>query len=113
MEFSIVLIYDALCRMGFKADRTGFFYLSYSVYLCILYPETSTFSREWLYPKVERHYRTQLQNVCQQVDREISRAWRNGKRKMEEIAEHPLERCPNDMEIIRYLYQFVVKTYGL
>lgn len=113
MELSIVLIYDALYRMGFKANSTGFFYLSYSVYLCILYPETRIFSREWLYSKVERHYRTQLQNIRQQVDREISRAWRNGKKKMEEIAERPLERCPNDVEIIRYLYQFLVKTYGL
>ena len=113
MELSIALIYDALYRMGFKADRTGFFYLSYSVYLCLLSPEAGMFSREWLYPKVGRHYRTQLPNIRQQVDRQISRAWRNGKKKMEEIAERPLEKCPNDMEIIRYLYQFMVKTYGL
>ena len=113
MELSIVLIYDALYRMGFKADSTGFFYLSYSVYLCILYPETRIFSREWLYPKVGRHYRTHLPNICRQVEEAIFRAWCGGKQNMEEIAGRPLKRCPNDMEIIRYLYQFVTKTYGL
>ena len=113
MRISIVLIYGALYRMGFKADCTGFFYLSYSVYLCLLYSGIRVFSREWLYPKVGWHYRTHTENICRQVDDAIFQAWSRGKREMEKIAGCPLEKCPNDMEIVGYLYQFVVKTYAL
>ena len=113
VRISIVLIYDALYRMGFKADCTGIFYLSYSVYLSVLYPGIRAFSRAWVYPKVGWQYHTHEENICRQVDDAIFQAWSRGKREMEEIAGHPLEKCPNDMEIVWYLYQFVVKTYAL
>ena len=38
MSIPIVNIYDALYQMGFKGDNTGFFYLSYAVYLCLNSP---------------------------------------------------------------------------
>lgn len=112
MRISIVLIYDALYRMGFKAECTGFFYLSYSVYLCLLYPGIGAFAREWIYPKAGWHYHTNVENICRQVDDAIFQAWSNSRREMEEIAGCPLEKCPNDMEIVGYLHRFVVKTYA-
>ena len=40
-EALIVLIYDALYRLGFKANHTGFFYLTYAVLLCVRRAKTT------------------------------------------------------------------------
>ena len=111
MRLSITLIYDALYRMGFKANCTGFFYLSYSLYLCFCCPEPKTLSTGWIYPKVSQHYQTRLQNIRPQIEAAISRAWQKDDKKIAEITGRSLEKCPSDIEIIWYLYEFIAAQY--
>lgn len=113
LKLSITLIYDALYRMGFKANSTGFFYLSYSVYLCVCYPDDKMFSREWLYQKVGLRYHTHLRDIHQQVETIIIRAWKKDNKKIAKMAGQELEKRPSDMEIIWYLYQFVMAQYTM
>lgn len=111
MEFSIVLIYDALYRMGFKGDRSGFFYLSYTVYLCITRSASTSLTTDWLYQAVAGHYHTTTETVQQRIEKSIARAWRTHPRQVESIAGHPLERCPRDTEVIRYVYRYLMDKY--
>lgn len=113
LNINVALVYDALYRMGFKADRTGFFYLSYSVYCCLCFPAFRPVTTAWLYPEVAKHYRVPLQRVQEDVSTAIRRAWRNNREKIEYIAGFPMENCPVDTEIICYLYSYIVAQQSL
>ena len=111
MESSIVLIYDALYRMGFKANCTGFFYLSYSVYLCICRPGPVIIDTGWLYQKVSRHYGTPLATIQERVRTAVTTAWRTHRQQMEEIAGCPLKKQPRDTEVLAILYRYITDRY--
>ena len=105
-----VLIYDALYSMGFKGDCSGFFFLSHAVYLSLTHPGDLSLISAWLYPAVARHYRTDVENVSRHVSAAIARAWRTNREQMVAAIGHPLKRCPIDWEIIRYLYEDILKA---
>ena len=105
-EQLITRIYDALYRMGFKANHTGFFYLSYSVFLCV-WEGSGWFSAAQLPVRVARHYRTSLETVTTQIHAAVIKVWKTDRDRMEAMMGHRLERRPSDTEILAYLYRYI------
>lgn len=105
-EQLITLIYDALYRMGFKANHTGFFYLSYSVFLCVQ-EGSGRFSAARLPVSVARHYRTSPETVNTQLHAAVIKVWKTDRDRMEAMMGHRLERRPSDTEILAYLYRYI------
>ena len=105
-EALIPLIYDALYRLGFRANHSGFFYLSYSVFLCVR-AGTDRILAVWLYTQVARHYRTSPQTVNDQIHAVVAKVWKTDRIRMEAMAGHRLERRPSDTEILAYLYRYI------
>ena len=105
-EALIVLIYDALYRLGFKANHTGFFYLSYAVLLCV-HAGTDQISDVRLRTRVAWHYRATTQTVKDRVHAAVTKVWETDRARMEHGMGHRLERRPSDREILSYLYRYV------
>ena len=105
-EQLIIRIYDALYHMGFKANHTGFFYLSYSVLLCIQ-EGSGWFSAAQLSARVARHYRTSPGTVTAQIHAAAIKVWNTDRDRMEAMVGHRLERRPSDTEILAYLYRYI------
>ena len=105
-EQLIIRIYDALYHMGFKANHTGFFYLSYSVLLCIQ-EGSGWFSAAQLSAKVARHYRTSPETVTARLHAAVVKVWNTDRDRMEAMVGHRLERRPSDTEILAYLYRYI------
>lgn len=105
-EILITWIYDALYRMGFKANHSGFFYLSRSVFLCI-YEGSNRIPAARLRAEVARHYQTTPQTVKKQIHAAVTKVWRTDPAQMEAMMGHPLESRPSDAEILAYLYGYI------
>ena len=58
-------------------------------------------------------YHTHLRDIHQQVETIIIRAWKKDNKKIAKMAGQELEKRPSDMEIIWYLYQFVMAQYTI
>lgn len=101
----IVLIYDALYRIGFKADCTGFFFLSYSTYLCLYELKTCNVISERLHFRVAEHYNTTPDIVEQHIHSTILKVWSTNPWKLNQLGEHCSATYPSETEIIQYLYQ--------
>ena len=107
-EALITLIYDALYRMGFRANHSGFFYLSYSVFLCVR-AGTDRILAVWLYTQVARHYRTSPQTVNDQIHAVVAKVWKTDRIRMKGMMGECLKRCPSDREILAYLYRYITE----
>lgn len=105
-EALIVLIYDALYRLGFRANHTGFFYLSYSVLLCVR-ADTDQIPAAQLRAEVAWHYGTTPQTVKDQIHAAVTKVWRTDRAQMEHAMRQRLERRPRDEEILTYLYGYI------
>ena len=105
-EQLITQIYDALYRMGFKANHTGFFYLSYSVFLCVQ-EGSGWFSAAQLPVRVARHYRTSPETVTARLHAAVTKVWNTDRYQMEAMMGHGLESRPSDTEILAYLYRYI------
>ena len=107
-EALITLIYDALYRMGFRANHSGFFYLSYSVLFCIQ-EGTDQIPDMQLHAEVARHYRTSPQTVSTQIHAAVTKVWKTDRIRMKAIMGDCLKRCPSDREILAYLYRYITE----
>ena len=107
-EALITLIYDALYRMGFRANHSGFFYLSYSVLFCIQ-EGTDQIPAMRLHDEVARHYRTSPQTVSTQIHAAVTKVWKTDRIRMKAIMGDCLKRCPSDREILAYLYRYITE----
>ena len=105
-ERLITQIYDALYRMGFRANHTGFFYLSYPVFLCVQ-EGSGWFSAAQLPVKVARHYRTSPETVTTQLHAAASKVWNTDRYRMEAMMGRCLKSRPSDTEILAYLYRYI------
>ena len=105
-EILITLIYDALYRLGFKAKHSGFFYLSYSVLLCVD-AGTDQIPDERLHAEVARHYRTSPEIVDARIHAAILNVWKTDRDRMQVMMERRSERRPSDREILAYLYRYI------
>lgn len=105
-EVVITLIYDALYRLGFKAKHSGFFYLSYSVLLCVD-AGTDQIPDERLHAEVARHYRTSPEIVGARIHAAILNVWKTDRDRMQVMMERRSGRRPSDREILAYLYRYI------
>lgn len=109
-EALIPLIYDALYRLGFRANHSGFFYLSYSVLLCI-HEGTDQIPAVRLHAEVARHYRTSPQTVSTRIHAAVAKVWKTDRIRMKDMMGDCLERCPSDREILAYLYRYITEQH--
>ena len=109
-EALITLIYDALYSLGFRANHSGFFYLSYSVLFCIQ-EGTDQIPDMQLHAEVARHYRTSPQTVSTQIHAAVTKVWKTHRIRMKAIIGDCLERCPSDREILAYLYRYITEQH--
>ena len=107
-EALITLIYDALYRMGFRANHSGFFYLSYSVLFCIQ-EGTDQIPDMQLHAEVARHYRTSPQTVSTRIHAAVMKVWKTDRIRMKGMMGDCLKRCPSDREILAYLYRYITE----
>lgn len=105
-EALITLIYDALYRLGFKANHSGFFYLSYSVLFCI-HEGTDQIPAMRLHTEVAQHYRTSPQTVNDQIHAVVAKVWKTDRIRMKAIMGDCLKRRPSNREILAYLYRYI------
>ena len=107
-EALVTLIHDALYRLGFRANHSGFFYLSYSVLFCI-HEGTDQIPAMRLHAEAARHYRTSPQTVNDQIHAVVAKVWKTDRIRMKAIMGDCLKRCPSDIEILAYLYRYVTE----
>lgn len=103
MSILLVNIYDALYQMGFKGDNTGFFYLSYAVYLCLNSPHPGQMLNEELYAMVGKYYHARPKQVRRAVFRIIAGVLSASPQQMSDMANLPLECQPGGLEVTRIL----------
>lgn len=107
-EALITLIYDALYRLGFRANHSGFFYLSYTVFFCI-HEGNDQIPAMRLHAEVARHYRTSPQTVNVQIHAAVVKVWKTNRIRMKAMMGDCLGRCPSDREILTYLYRYITE----
>ena len=65
-------IYGLLRRLGLSADNSGFFHISYAVYLAFQQPARCLLAERWLYPVVAQQYETDClcveRDICSVID---------------------------------------------
>lgn len=108
MSTPIVDIYDALYQMGFKGDNTGFFYLSYAVYLCLNSPLPETLLNEQLYAMVGERYHTKPKQVRRTIFRTIANVWNTSPQQMIHLTMVSPERQPGGLETTRLLMSYIL-----
>lgn len=105
-ETLLTQIYDALYEIGFKANHSGFFYLSHAVFLCVRESDRWTSEME-LWSAVAQHYHTTPQTVKTQLHAALTTAWRIHKVQMKNKIGDRLDRQPSDTKILAYLYRYI------
>lgn len=113
VSIPLVNIYDALYRMGFKGDNTGFFYLSYAVYLCLSGPHPEQMLNEELYAMVGERYHARPKQVRRAVFRTIAGVWNTSPQQMRDLANLPLDRQPGGIEVTRILLCHILAKNNL
>ena len=109
-EELITLIYDALYRLGFKGDCTGFFFLSYSAFLCATRPADAPATPAWLYPIVAHYYHTDMQTVRAHIRTAITRAWRTRGDQIKAGMGPSQRRQPTEWEMIGFLQGQILQS---
>lgn len=106
-------IHDILRSMGFRADCTGFFFLSYGAYLYLSQPMPLPFLSGTLYPSIADFYNTDMDTVHERIDAAIARAWRTHRTDMIEVMgsvqTRTPQRLPSEFEIIDCIFK---KMFG-
>lgn len=113
MNISVVDIYDTLYQLGFKADNTGFFYLSYAAYCCLRSPHPEELLNDQLYVMVGKHYNTSLKQVRRAMHHTIAAAWNDTPEKITAMTNVFVIRQPSNMETIRLVLHRVEAAHGL
>ena len=76
---------DILCRLGVRAETTGFYFAAYAVDLVCVQPQRVTLVTKWLYPDVARAYKTSVFAVERGIRLAVSRAWKGQAEQFEEL----------------------------
>ena len=99
----ITVAYDLLYRLGITANYTGFFYVTYAVYLIQLQPERLLLVTKWLYPEVAKHYRTNWKAVERNIRTAVNVAWELHPEILEDMAGGPLSKRPSNTRFLAIL----------
>lgn len=103
MSIPIVDVYDALYRMGFKGDNTGFFYLAYAAYLCLNSPHPELMLNEQLYAMVGKRYHARAKQVRRRIFRTIDCVWNTSPQQMIDLTGISRDHYPGGLETTRLL----------
>ncbi|WP_338148964.1 sporulation initiation factor Spo0A C-terminal domain-containing protein [Dysosmobacter acutus] len=93
-------IYDLLYRMGLTANYTGFFRISYAIYLSVENPQRLALVTKWLYPEVARHYGTTWQAVERNIRSAIAIIWNQKTPILTELFGAPLPAKPRNAQFL-------------
>lgn len=110
LEQEMTGIYDLLYRLGLTADRSGFFHMSYAVYLAVRQSERLLLASKWLYPEVAKHYGTTQALVERDIRRMADIAWNTNRSLLERLANKPLQTKPNAAQFMAILSMRLVPT---
>ena len=103
----IPAVYDLLYKCGLMANYTGFFYVSYAVYLIQLQPERLLLVTKWLYPEVAEHYRTNWKAVERNIRTAVRTAWELRPEILELMAGGRLEKRPSNTRFLAILAAYL------
>lgn len=96
-------IYTLLYQLGLTANYTGFFYISYAVYLAVQQPDRLLLVTKWLYPEVAKHYATTWRCVERNIRTAVNVVWDTNSELLEALARHPLPQRPTASEFLSIL----------
>ena len=96
-------IYDLLYRLGVTANYTGFFHISYAIYLTMRQPNRLLLVTKWLYPEVAKRYDTSWKAVERNIRTVSCIIWREGRSLLEELAHRRLEQKPRNAQMLAIL----------
>lgn len=99
--------------MGFRADNTGFFYLSYAAYLCLRSSCPAQLLDDRLYALVGRHYNRSPKQVRRAICRSVEYVWNTVPWKIAHFTKLPLTRRPGGVEMVRLLLCCILFYQGL
>lgn len=99
----LVKIYSLLYRFGITANYTGFFHVSYAVFLITQRPERLLLVTKWLYPDVAKHYQATWQSVERNIRTVIVLIWQSNRDLLCELAGYPMEKQPCPSVFLRIL----------
>ena len=96
-------IYDLLYQLGIIANCSGFFYVTFSVWLAVREPERLTLVTKWLYRDVAKHYGTNWGAVESGIRRVIAEVWATNPDLLSEWAGYELTSRPRPAHFISIL----------
>ena len=91
----IIRIYDLLYSFGITANYSGFFHVSYGVYLAAKQPERLLLIKKWLYPEVAKRYGTTWNDVEHNICTIAAGMWNNSRSRLEHMARCALPDRPS------------------
>ena len=103
----VAAVYDLLYKCGLMANYTGFFYVSYAVYLIQLQPERLLLVTKWLYPEVAEHYRTNWKAVERNIRTAVRTVWELRPELLELMAGGRLEKRPSNTRFLAILVAYL------
>lgn len=96
-------IYGELRDLGVTANYTGFFHVSYAVFLALERPDSLLLVTKWLYPDVAKQYQTTPAAVERNIRKVVDLVWNGAPDALEQLARHKLTRKPTASQFISIL----------
>lgn len=96
-------IYTLLYQLGLTANYTGFFYVSYAVYLVAQQPDRLLLVTKWLYPEVAKHDATTWKCVERDIRTAVNVVWDTNPKLLGALARHPLPQKPKTSTFLSIL----------
>ena len=100
-------VFDLLYSLGITANYTGFFYVSYAVYLIQLQPERLQLVTKWLYPGVAAHFHTSWKAVERNIRTAVGVAWELRPEMLERIHGGSLSKRPSNARFLAILANYL------
>lgn len=105
-------IYGELRDLGVTANYTGFFHVSYAVFLALKRPDSLLLVTKWLYPDVAKQYRTTPAAVERNIRKVVDVVWKQSPDALEQLACHKLARKPTASQFISILVSGVANGHA-
>ena len=106
-QADIVEIYDLLYHLGFSANNTAFFHLSYAVFLASLNPQWLDPSSWRLYREVAKQYHTTPLRIYWEIGTIARRFWTQSPDLLCILARRTISAAPAPWELLQILAAYV------
>ncbi len=100
-------IYELLYRLGLTGNYTGFFYLSYAIWLAEREPDRLLLVTKWLYPDIAKRYSTGRKAVERGIRYSILLIWTANAPLLQSIIGLPLCEKPRAASFIAMLSRYI------